>query len=364
MSFYQDNNPNRQKLIRRSFAESAALESDKPPVLDTKPKLNAALQDALRVEHFTIPPYLCALYSIKEGTNDKAVDIIKTVVMEEMLHLIMVANLMNALGMKPEITGKSLIARYPEPIPNGAPDFIVSLLKFSKESINTFLRIEKPAKEGAKPETANFHSIGQFYEAIRESLIWLDGKGKNDNEPLFVGKPEKQVRAEDYYGGGGKLITVSNLKEAEAVLNEIVGQGEGIDGTINVDMKKGDELAHYFRFNQIFYERNYKPGDNARNPPTGTPMKVDWDSVYNMEPNPKMEKYSEYPWLLEKVKAFNITYNRLLDSIHNTCNHDRELLRKEGIPLMYQLKLQAVELMKIPSGNGNYTAGPSFEYVS
>ena len=30
---------------------------------------------------------------------------------------------------------------------------------------------------------------------------------------------------------------------------------------------------------------------------------------------------------------------------------------------MYDLKHQAVELMKIPSGDGEMTAGPSFEYV-
>ena len=30
--------------------------------------------------------------------------------------------------------------------------------------------------------------------------------------------------------------------------------------------------------------------------------------------------------------------------------------------IMYQLKYQAIELMKIPTGDGDRTAGPSFEY--
>jgi hypothetical protein len=361
MSYYQDSNPRRQKMIKtvvKSEAESAII-----PLIDSYEKLEENLQGALKVEHFTIPPYLSALYSIKEGTNDEAIAIIRTVAVEEMLHMVLVANLMNALGMTPRINGQSLIANYPEPIPNGSPDFVVSLLKFSKESINTFLRIEKPAKKGAKPEVNNFHSIGQFYEAIRESLEWLEREENKKSKTLFTGDKTKQVGPEHYYGSGGNLIKIHTLDDANAALDEIVGQGEGIDGSINVPLNEGEEFAHYFRFNQIFYERKYKQGDEASEPPSGLPLQVDWNDVYNMEPNPKMDKYREYPWLLEKVTTFNKTYMRLLDNLHKACSGTPNALKEEGIPLMYQLKTQAVELMKIPSGNGNYTAGPTFEYV-
>jgi hypothetical protein len=287
------------------------------------------------------------------------------VVVEEMLHMVMVANLINALGGEPQIEGKSVIRSYNDKIPGISGDFLVNLIKFSKESINTFLRIEKPAREGTDTGDGEPKTIGDFYERIRESLIYLEEKEKtslNGKGTIFTGIA-KQVTAEDYYGAGGILLTVSNLEEAQKVLDEIVGQGEGIDGTINVALNEGEEFAHYFRFNQIFYERNYKQGDTTAQPPSGPPLPVDWDSVYNMEPNPKMEKYNDYPWLVEKMKVFNKTYCMLLDSLHKTCNGKPELLRKDGIPLMYQLKTLAVELMKIPSGNGNYTAGPSFEYV-
>ncbi len=361
MSYYQDSNPKRQKMIREVVKREGAMAT--PPLIDTIEELQKKLQGAMTVEHFTIPPYLCALYSIKEGTNDEAVKIIRTVAVEEMLHMVLVANLMNSLGMKPEISGKSLVANYPEPIPNGAPDFIVSLLKFSKESINTFLRIEKPAKEDAKPEVNNFHSIGQFYEAIRESLEWLEGKAREKGETIFIGDKAKQVGPEHYYGSGGNLTKIHNLEDANTALDEIVGQGEGIDGTINVPLNEGEEFAHYFRFNQIFYERKYTQGDEAKNPPTGAAMKVEWNDVYNMEPNPKMDKYKDNPWILEKVVAFNRAYMRLLDNLHKTCNGTPTALKDEGIPIMYQLKTLAIELMKIPSGNGNYTVGPTFEYV-
>lgn len=68
--------------------------------------LKANLQTALELEHSTIPAYLTALYSIKEGTNLMPVEIIKSVVIEEMLHMVMVANLINAIGSTPKIGKK------------------------------------------------------------------------------------------------------------------------------------------------------------------------------------------------------------------------------------------------------------------
>lgn len=357
MKYYQDNNSKRQKLVRDSSLESMEMTGGK--TIDTLEELKVQLQSALLVEHFTIPPYLCALYSIKDGTNEVASQIIRSVAMEEMLHMVMVANIINAIGGTPSINTEADMPKYNQPLPNSAGNFKVNLLKFSKEAINTFLRIEKPAEEGAAPEVHGFHSIGQFYEAIRHALRKLD---ENTKGGIFIGDPDKQLTSEHYYGSGGKLIAVYCLADAEAVLDEIIGQGEGIYGSINVTLKKEDEFAHYFRFNEIFYERYYKTGDKAFDPPSGESLPVDWDNVYNMEPNPKMENYAEYPWLLEKVVSFNKTYMQLLDNIHHACNGKPQLLL-QGIPLMYKLKQQAVELMKISSGNGNYTAGPTFEYI-
>ena len=50
------------------------------------------------MEHSTIPPYLWALYSIVPGRNSEAVEALSTVVVEEVLHLTLAANLPNAVG--------------------------------------------------------------------------------------------------------------------------------------------------------------------------------------------------------------------------------------------------------------------------
>ena len=135
MSNYQKRNPQRQKLVGQ-YEESILEKIEVPLSLE---EVKERLQEALIVEHFTIPPYLCALYSIKDGTNAESYRVIQTVVIEEMLHMVMVANLINALGGKPEIRGKALLKPFPSHLPIPDSDFNVSLLKFSKEAIKTAL---------------------------------------------------------------------------------------------------------------------------------------------------------------------------------------------------------------------------------
>jgi hypothetical protein len=85
------------------------------------------------LEHFTVPPHLCALYSIKNETRPEA-RIIRTVAIEEMLHMIMAANILNDIGGdEPKIHSKEVLPHYPSPMPHS--------------------------------------SIGEFYEAVREALI-------------------------------------------------------------------------------------------------------------------------------------------------------------------------------------------------
>ena len=55
--------------------------------------LQEALQAALKIEHATIPPYMCALDSIHPDTNAGACAPLRRVLMEEMLHMILMANL-------------------------------------------------------------------------------------------------------------------------------------------------------------------------------------------------------------------------------------------------------------------------------
>lgn len=323
--------------------------------------LQKHLQWAVELEHSTIPPYLCALYSIQEGTNAEAAQIIQSVVMEEMLHMTLASNVLNAIGGSPSIDHPKFVPAYPTYLPHSDNSFKVHLQKFSKKTINTFLKIEKPAKPKAPAEPGKYHSIGQFYEAVELGLKDLTAQG-------IIFKKDKyrhQVTPEHYYGGGGDAIPVHNLDTALEALKEIVGQGEGVDSTImDGDNQFGeiDELAHYFRFNEVYKGRHYKPTNTPKSGPTGGKLIVQWDQVYPMQIDPKTAKYPKGSDLWRKSYEFNRTYTTLLRKLHLAMNGEPQRLQ-EAVVGMYALKYQAIELMKIPVGDGKVTAGPSFEYV-
>jgi hypothetical protein len=344
--------------------------------------LQECLRTALQLELSTIPPYLCALYTIKEGSNTEASNRIRSVVVEEMLHMILAANILNAItkvspGEKTKLFDvKAIIPNYPTPLPGnivpkvpaGEPPFKVSLLKFSLDAVNEFSKIEEPSEPGepmAHPK--EFHSIGQFYQAIRFGLRRL-----NESTPggIFHGDPARQVTNEHYYGSGGKIIKVQSYQDAVQAMEEIVGQGEGIDGTITTEVPlfgEKIEYAHYFKFQEVKFGRRYSANDThfqmpLKSMPTGRPFDVSWSSVYDMKKNPKIADYKNHPEMHAKAVDFNKTYVQLVSNICDAVSGEPGQLIK-GINLMYDLKYKALQLLNMPLPNGQ-CAGPTFEYVA
>lgn len=346
----------RHQLVRQgppSIPEHARIK--------TVPSLRRHLQTAIELEHSTIPPYLCGLYSIQDGDNLPSSQVIRSVVVEEMLHMILASNVLNAIGGEPSINHSRFIPEYPTYLPHSDKSFPVNLEKFSRSTVETFLKIEMPAKPKAPPEPNKYHTIGQFYEAIEDGLKRLS-REKN----IFTGDRDRQIGPEYYYGGGGGVVPVHDLDSALEALKEIVGQGEGVDYTIfDGDYRIfGDEIeyAHYFRYNEIYEGRYYTKKDTPKSGPTGKRLPVDYDNVYNMRLNPKMKYYPKGSEIWEKSYEFNRTYMALLDGLHTAFNgKPKQLLT--AVVKMYDLKYQAIELMKIPVNEEGMTAGPSFEYV-
>src|SRR5215471_2275551 len=85
--------------------------------------LHSYLYTAMQLEHATIPPYLTALYTIQPGSNTDAFHIIRVVAVEEMLHLTLVANILNAVGGSPDLTKPDFVPHYPAYLPDGENDF-------------------------------------------------------------------------------------------------------------------------------------------------------------------------------------------------------------------------------------------------
>ena len=341
------------------------------PQIDTIESLQSHLQTALEIEFSTIPTYLYALYSIKGNRNDHVKEIIRSVVMEEMLHISLVSNVFNAVGGKPNLVDN--VPLYPGYLPGSAREFEVNLEKFSEAAIDTFLKIEKPEKKDAPPEADHYHTIGQFYHAVKDGLIYLCKTLGEDK--VFTGDPSHQISHNLYYGGGGELLSIplhNRVKKFEAVRNLetalksleiIVDQGEGLPGEIwdgdHLFFAQMEEVAHYFRFNEIKNERMYAPNDTPKCPPSGAPLEVFWEDVYPVVENPKPGLYSAYPEIQQKSDEFDEAYFKLLDCIQEAFNGKPHLLI-DAVGGMFQLKYKAQALMKIPLPGTSYNCGPLF----
>ncbi|HYG82804.1 MAG TPA: ferritin-like protein [Pyrinomonadaceae bacterium] len=358
-------------------------------------QLRKLLRRAVLIEHTTIPPYLTALYSLKEGTNEESAQVIKGVLVEEMLHWILATNVLNAVGGEPNVNDPRFIPSYPSNLldllntrtdmgvrhlddllkvdavsaRNGAgagasPEAIeVGILKFSEEAIDVFLQIETPTPKHEKP-SATPTTIGAFYKILIDGLETLEAEARRKKKTIFTGDPARQIRPEHYYGSGGQAIVVTDLHTARRALKEIIFQGEGFDPRFydkDISIGDYDEIGHYYQFDQIKQGRYYEEGDTPETGPRGATLEVDWDSVYNMKPNPTLKDYRHNPELREKGKAFNQGYMKLLDKMQTAFTGQPDALQ-EAVVYMFRLKYLAAELLKNPIGAGGLAAGPIFGY--
>ncbi|GLY47695.1 ferritin-like domain-containing protein [Lentzea sp. NBRC 102530] len=371
-------NPVWQASLRRLFDESGLHVTSEPAsyrvVVELRPPtriesledLRRHLQWAVELEHSTIPPYLCALYSLDPGRNAEAAQVVGSVLAEEMLHLALAANLLNAVGGTPRLDSPALLPAYPHPLPHSDNSFQVHLTPFGPEALETFLRIEQPATVDAPPEADSYETIGQFYAAVEQGLRRLcDDLGE---EAVFSGDPARQVGEFHLRGGGGAVLPVHDLKSALAALTEITEQGEGAartdvwDGDRDVFHPEREEVAHYYRFQELKHGRRYQTGDTPQSGPTGEAIAVDFDAVMPMRPDPRTSDHPEGSEIRLAQERFNVTYCRLLQELEQAFNGEPARLGAT-VGTMYQVKAQAQALMMMPLADGTATAGPTFEYV-
>lgn len=346
--------------------------------IDTVDELKAHLYLAMQLEHATIPPYLTALYSIKHGSNVDAVKVLRVIAVEEMLHLTIAANLMNAVGGKPDLTTKGFVPSYPAYLPDGESDFMVGLAAFNRDTLRTFMKIERPDKAPVHGELIHrsykhgttviavhpkhsgemhYYSIGDFYAAIEKGFEHLENEARARGETIFIGDPKLQVTSEYYYSGGGELFAVTDLETALEGMRLIMEQGEGDGGGIYDNER---ELAHYYRFEELAHGRYYQPKDTPSKP-TGPSFKVDWDAAYPIKPNLKLADLQPGTELYTAAVSFNREYREFLGMLTRSFNGEPQLLL-EAVPKMFEFRNLMSELIRnpLPGGSGLH-AMPTFE---
>jgi rubrerythrin len=337
-----------------------ALRAELAQGLDDPVALQGALQTAIELEHATIPTYLYALFSIQPGKNMEIGHLIKSVVLEEMTHMGLACNILNAIGGQPEIDKPDFIPRYPGPLPGAVEsELVVPLSPLTIDLVSdVFMVIEEPQDPlefrplAAANETL---TIGEFYTAIGDQLT-------RAGEGIFSGDPARQVTHDL---GVEELVAVTDLTGALAAIETIVEQGEGTSLT---PTDEDGELAHYYRFAEIFHGRQLVPTPDAppHAPPderwsyTGAPIPFDPGGVLAVLLNPGRDSYTAGTAAADANDSFNYTYTRLLKSLHATFNGAPDQLMA-AVGLMESLKQQAHTMSGLKVGTGT-VAGPSFQY--
>jgi hypothetical protein len=325
------------------------------------PELHRFLQSAVELEHAIIPPYLTALYSIKPGTNLEVAGILRSIMVQEMLHMTIAANVLNAIGGAPILTGPGFVPTYPGPLPMGVDEWLtVPLEPLSLTLIeHVFMRIELPETPDNNPGLLTapehgFATIGEFYDAIMGRLLFL-------GDAVFTGDPARQVVDPDWFPAD-QLFPVTDPETAYRALEIIRHQGEGASSS---PFDGAGQPAHYYRFEEILHGRLLveDPAAPIGYSFSGAPVPFDPDGIIDIVANGTPADYQPGTPARNAVDEADAAYGALLALLHRVYNGEPELVRpaREQMRAFGRMVAERVVTQRIPGGPhaGKYAA-PTF----
>ncbi len=391
--------------------------------------IHQLLNCAIQIEHFTIPLYLTACYSIPEEKKNEGFGLLskslKEIYLDEMHHMKWACNLLTAYNGTPQVHCKENMPDYP----NGPSILHIEnkfpLSKASLQQIKKFVEIEKPdfdpleinkELKGAglsskqlidKLSTANNLSeamqellkpivgaltektrgsaetkvitylihiatllikhnpavaellikkivssnstltIGQFYQIIKFYICLHQLKN-----PTFEFNIEKQIVKENVE------ILVKTAGDALKVIDNIIEQGEGTSSS----PVTGDQLAHYYKFNEIAHQRKavVKDGEVSYE---GEPIRYNENELYPFSENLRLSDLLEDSAEYKVLKNFNSHYNEMLQKIENAFVTGNQSLIVESIQIMRCLSSMAKGIVTMANPNNKKeNLRPVFEY--
>jgi hypothetical protein len=316
--------------------------------------LKQSLQAAIELEFATIPPYLCALWSVKDLDNDPVAASIRVIVKEEMLHMGLSCNMLTAVGGTPALNTPGFIPAYPGELPGGVhKGLIVPLQRLSKSAAELFMNIEFP-EEGpiALALTASFGeefpTIGAFYAALAKAFETL----------------QPALSIERQLAGPPGLKKLASLDDIRLAIDLIQRQGEG--SKMSPEDTGPNDLAHYYRFKEIFVEKqlHLDPATNVwkfDGPPLPLP------ETWPMAEVPaggyqKADVPDEVTWNL--IQEFDRTFSEMLNLLQAAWRDgDKDSLSSASFGSMPTLTDLAGQITQKPISpeRGNY--GPCFRLI-
>ncbi|WP_339133732.1 MAG: ferritin-like domain-containing protein [Candidatus Electrothrix sp. GW3-4] len=193
----------------------------------TKELVQQHAQVAVAVELYTLPLYITAMGSIKEE-HCEAVQIIRSVIIEEILHLQLAANLCLALDTSPNFSPPQYGSDIPYLCPynpeTGECGFLNATLgPLDDTTLDTMLDIETPEQAQLRQDVDHtqpkypYHSIGEMYDAL---IIGINRVGIKQ----FSWQTNHQQR---HWGKQNFCQIIDSYSKAQDAVQAIINQGEG-----------------------------------------------------------------------------------------------------------------------------------------
>ena len=349
-----------QNLPRPLWRSHLNPEFSKNTLQCSVPHLLEQLQQAIELEFATLPVYLTSLYSIVDGCNTEVYELIRSVIIQEMLHLTQAANILISIGGTPIIDSKDTVPKFPT---IGLPGRVLPHLKITLEKASlthiykVFMGIEVPhnlSVDDVDSEIFN-DTIGQFYQEIESCIEQL-------GDEIFLGRVEEQVKWPWDAPTVGTVYVVTDVESAKKGINEIVEQGEGA-GPLDPTEGDSETLAHFYRFEEIVCQKHLViDNDTKTYAYTGPPILFDPAGVWPMRDNPSKDCIPPDNNCYTEAKAFHDAYRSLLRKLQEVFSGRPDLI-KDAATNMESLAVHARKLMwtKIRDDE-DITCGPVWDY--
>lgn len=323
----------RPLTINRSLSSSLRdLQTSVVRDEEARQSLGRLLQSALQLEFATIPPYLSAAFSLGPD-NEKLRELIVRIAIEEMLHMTVVANLLNAIGIAPDIFAAT--PSHPNKLELLDPPLDLDLKSFSFDLVqDLFMRIEAPEKPvvfpSAAPAALRPKTIGQFYAGIIEIIAQdtipdLFKNAERDAYKQVKVVPKPNLREVTYannqdtgtYPLPDKIdFSITDKETAIRHLSWVVDQGEGSEP---YDPLTAEGLpGHYYRFASIL-KAKYLVKDpsvpDLGHSYSGGDVPFVEAGVHEFDANAKAKDYIAHLRLHQCMVKFNEIYTTMINSL-------------------------------------------------
>ena len=327
--------------------------------------LKLQLQQAFQLEFYTIPLYLTSMYSIKEGFNCEVHALIRSVMMQEMLHMAQVGNILIAVGGRPIIDSSEWAPKYPAMgLPgNVLPQLNVTLEKASKSHIQrVFMGVEYPHNTSVTSDepTITNSTIGQFYDQILKCMNKLVNNGQDIFNDSQISLQVEWPWDNPY----GTLHAIKDLDAAEKAIRDIQDQGEGaspIDPTVS--SAENDSLAHFYKFEEIVCGKHLVLNNDTYSY-SGVDIPFNECGVWPMRNNPSSRGIINNTNAYTEARVFHGVYRSLLRKLQSVFSGAPEEL-KDAVSIMKSLQVHGKQLTSTPldaSDPNSPTVGPVFDY--